>query len=468
VDPFLLFGGVLAAAVTVGGLFIWIHHRTRIESWSRAAGRVGVTGLEPAFTHLGPELSGRHGDLRVHLQNVPYNTGQEVLTMTEIVVGLADRPLSSMGLTSERRMTTWAYASAPNEISIGDPIFDAAFWVTGSPAPVRAQLDVEMRRLLCRQDGWGLTELKRGKLRTLVDAASGTERTEAALRGLLEIATRLAERIDVPERLAALATGDPLSGVRHEALRALIREFPDDAVMAPTLERAKDDPDPEVRVRAAIALGGAEGAGILTRIADDPATSDATAGAAVSALDRRLPPARARELLDDALRRRRVHTARACLDLLGRGPAAETLTPLVKVLGVDGGEVARAAARALGALGDAQAEPALLDALEREVPGLRPDVAEALGRVGTVAAVLPLKEAAVLHAAEGDFARVARQAIAAIQSRASGAGQGQLTLAEDQAGRISLAEAEAGQLSLPQGERGRVSLSPPAVRRPTS
>jgi hypothetical protein len=77
--------------------------------------------------------------------------------------------------------------------------------------------------------------------------------------------------------------------------------------------------------------------------------------------------------------------------------------------------------------------------------------AHALGRVGTVAAVAALREAMERH---GDLLRSAgREAIAEIQSRVSGAGRGQLSLAEPVAGALSLAEAEGGHVSLagPEG-----------------
>jgi hypothetical protein len=161
------------------------------------------------------------------------------------------------------------------------------------------------------------------------------------------------------------------------------------------------------------------------------------------------------------LRTRRHVVARACLERLGRGPAAETLEALVKVMAVDTTGLAPAAARSLGTRGDAAAEGALIAALDRDVPGLRAAAAGSLGRLGSVAAVLPLKEAVEAYGQEGEFASAARQAVARIQQRAGGAGHGQLTLSEDASGRISLAEGTAGQLSVPDGEPGRLSVARP-------
>ena len=71
--------------------------------------------------------------------------------------------------------------------------------------------------------------------------------------------------------------------------------------------------------------------------------------------------------------------------------------------------------------------------------------AQALGQSGTVAAVVPLREAAERG---GDLRRAARQAIAGIQARLAGAEPGQLSLAGGEAGALSLADGEPGALSL--------------------
>jgi HEAT repeat protein len=85
--------------------------------------------------------------------------------------------------------------------------------------------------------------------------------------------------------------------------------------------------------------------------------------------------------------------------------------------------------------------------------------ANALARVGTTAAVLPLKELAEHTSHHPEIRKAARQAIAEIQSRLPGASPGQLSLAGTEAGQLSLAQAEAGQLSLAKDPAGELSLS---------
>jgi HEAT repeat protein len=270
----------------------------------------------------------------------------------------------------------------------------------------------------------------------------------------------MSRAIGVRDALAERALADPEPGVRREALRELARTHPDHVQTKGTAHQASTDPDPEVRILAAGVLGD-EGTHLLDAIASDLALPDTTIASAVFVLGQRLSSARAAELLKDARVRGRFHTARACIERLGKGPADEAIGPLVEVLRLDDGEFACHAARALGALGSEGAESALVTALGRDLPALRKEAAQALGRLGSVSSVLRLKDAADRYTSDEDFGVMARRAIAAIQSRAAGADRGQLSVADDQAGQLSLAAREAGQLSVPDGERGHLSLPDP-------
>ena len=157
---------------------------------------------------------------------------------------------------------------------------------------------------------------------------------------------------------------------------------------------------------------------------------DAVSAEAVSFLGRELPFKSAKAILLNALDRRCLQTARACLEALGR----ETAGP--------------------------DAEGALIQALQYDQAALRVAAAKALGRVGTAAAVLPLKEAAERFSRDRELSRATRQAIAEIQSRLPGASPGQLSLPGTEAGQLSLAQEEAGQLSLADDSAGQLALTP--------
>ena len=194
----------------------------------------------------------------------------------------------------------------------------------------------------------------------------------------------------------------------------LAREFPQHPATRATLLAARDDASEEVRLRAAMALGE-EGRETLLDLVGRAGSDDACAARAVEALGEHLPAEAAEASLRRALGGAgRPLTAQACLLALGRRARPET-------------------------------EGLLLEALRREDPAVSVAAARALGQSGTVAAVVPLRQAAERG---GDLQRAARQAVAGIQARLAGAEPGQLSLAGGEAGALSLADGEPGRLSL--------------------
>ena len=146
------------------------------------------------------------------------------------------------------------------------------------------------------------------------------------------------------------------------------------------------------------------------------------------------------------------------MKVLGYSGVAAAVDVLTDVMAQEQGGLAVAAAQALEILRYPAAEPALILALQREQVDLRIAAAYALGRIGSVEAVLPLKETAERSWLDLELRRAARQAIAEIQSRLQGASPGQLSLAATEAGQLSLAQAETGQLSLADDAAGQLSL----------
>jgi HEAT repeat protein len=275
------------------------------------------------------------------------------------------------------------------------------------------------------------------------DFVGGLNRFHEVLPVVMALARRLEAPEDVPRRLADNLKGEPVSGVRLQVLTTLAREFPSHPATREALLAAREDPDAEVRLRAGIALGR-EGRDVLLAIARGEGAPDETTARAVAELAGQLAADEATALLRSALRTRRLATAKECVGVLGRrgGPAA--IAVLGRVLAVEAGEPAWAAARALAMTRDPAAEAPLLRALADGTRDLRLAAATALGAVGTAAAVGPLREA---ESGDSGMRRAARQAIGEIQSRAKGAAPGQL----------SLAGGEAGQLSRAEGGRGRLS-----------
>jgi len=368
------------------------------------------------------------------------------------------------------------------EVEIGHDAFDAAAWVEGSPTLARAVLDSGNRKALrALLDGrlerpghspfWASGRLEDGVLEVEVPEVPPVARARGERVGgeepgapvylgshehlgevltlAIALARRLATPADVPRRLAENLRSEPVAGVRLQVLTTLVREFPDEPATRAALRAAREDPDAEVRLRAGTALGP-EGRDVLLAIAGGEGAPDGTTERAVAALGWNLTSGEAQAILRNALRTRREATARACLRALGHRRGAQVVPTLARVLAVEKPELAAVAAEALGTTGDASAERALLPALGSPHAAVRLAAARALGRVGTTAAVLPLKEA---ETRDAEMRRTARQAIAEIQSRLTGAAPGQLSLAGGESGQLSLAEGEAGRLSLPEQER---------------
>ncbi len=417
----LVVGGVILAK---GGLalrssFQKYRHR---RAWQETASSCGLQEIQLfGLGWWGFEVRGKQGRLDVRIEEAG-DTSRARLSIG--VPGPADfqtvriRP-ESMTLSRAR------------EIEIGDPSFDDTLSLQGPMRTLCTLLDAETRRLLYRANAETRLEISNGCLRGELPH----EEVPRILPLLLDICQRFMQSMEaVRQRLAENATRDPAAGVRLQNLLVLIREIPRPSPTVEVLHTACSDRDPEVRLRAAEALGD-EARYVLRQLAEN-IEDDAVSAEAVTILDRELPFERAVAILDLALRGRRIQTARACVEALGRGGDA------------------------LGTTGCAAAEPPLIQALQHESTEIQVAAAIALGRVGSAAAVLPLKEAAERSWLDGELRRAARQAIAEIQSRLPGASPGQLSLAGTEVGQLSLAQAEAGQLSLATEQGGQLSLSP--------
>jgi HEAT repeat protein len=427
VEP--LFGLIAAAiAASVAYLVTSERRRAQLRVWRAAVERAGLTGVEEAEGGIfeGAFLYGSSGDLRVRLEG--YRRGKYEHGTKIVVTGLGH---GAGGLSLRREGLGTAIEKrfiGEREIEIGDPGFDDEYYVQGQAPLALAILEPETRRRLAgllrgqvavegREPVEVDASLSDGVLEVRLKESgfsSNRERIPDLLPALLDVARRLVAPKDVAARIADNVGREPEPGARLRAVLVLAREFRQHPATRATLLAALEDASEEVRLRAAMFLGE-EGRAALLDLVARTGTDDSCAARAIEALGERLPA----EAAEAALRRAlggagRPSTARACLEVLGR-------------------------------LGRPEAEALLLDALRTEDGPVSAASAEALGRAGTVAAVVPLREAAERN---GDLRRAARQAIAEIQARLSGAAPGQLSLAAGEAGALSLADGEPGRLSL--------------------
>lgn len=423
-----LFGALFGVLVLSGN---WDQRDHRLLGWQKAAESCGLQVLS----------NRRPLEARTELVTVWIETYGDKQRSTQVMVVVPGPPDFTTVRIRPEPLFSWG-----REIEVGDLHFDTIFLIEG-PAPlVFALLHAETRRLLLQVSTTSPVEISSGVLL----ARMADEKLSDLLPLLVAAGQRLAQSMDVPRRLAENAKGDPTPAVRLNNLLLLIREFPGEPETVEALRAASADPSPEIRLRAAKEMD-AEGRDVLFELAES-LVDDSVSAEAVSILDRELPFERARAILDQALRTRRLRTAQACLEAIGQSGDATAVGVLEKVMAQEEGELAAAAARILGATGSPAAEPWLIQALRREPAGLQVAAANALGRVGSVAAVPPLQEVAERSWLDLELRRATRQAIAEIQSRLPGASPGQLSLAGAEAGQLSLAADPAGQVSLSGGE----------------
>jgi HEAT repeat protein len=456
----LLFMGGWLAVTGLGTLAASMYdrkvRRARVELWMAVAEGLGLTWIDGAAPLVGKaRLEAKAGRTKVSFER--YKANKVALTTVAV------QGNSGISLLREELATP---ALKKRELELGDETFDAAVNIHGGPERVRAILDAETRRIAMRMlnglldvEGerpvWtrAAMSLSEGELRAVFDERPEPptqDELAETLAAMLSLVKRFQRPADLAARLSATVENEPLWRVRLRGLELLSVSYPKHPATLGALRHALADEHPEVRLHAAMFLGE-EGTPTLLALAS-ALDEDTTSAQAIAALGGRFAADAAESVLRQALRLRRLQSAEACIHALGRtgGDGAGGL--LAKVLAIESGALAQAAARALGSRGGAEAERALLAALESGAPDLALPVVEALGRVGSARAVPPIQDAAAGPGSSGDLRRAARQAVAEIQSRLSGASPGQLTLADGEAGQLSLADDD---------PRGRVSLPAP-------
>jgi HEAT repeats len=435
-------GGSQAQSGAIGPLDGLRLHKVRASlfekrlhpAWQRAAVGVGLTDIEESGGSS-PWVRGRWGRLEVQLDGyLDEETPGARLTVSGFGHGLSGLRL--------RCKSSFEPRSEPDDVATGDAAFDDEVRVQGHGPLALAVLDAEARpRLADLLRGQvsivgqapatvsaltfdaGVLEVRIDKRDLVARAEKLSDQLAGVLAGVLEVARRLVEPDDVVERMAENLRREPELGVRLRIVGALGKVPPHPAARKALLT-ARGDRSDEVRLQAAVGLGE-EGdqtlAALVRKSTDDPVVARA-----VALLGDRLPPAEMQAALVRALDTGLGKAARACLEALEQSGRPDSESLLLQALASDDAEIAVAAARALG-------------------------------RVGTAGAVAALREETSIW--RPDLRIAARQAIAEIQQRLTGAQAGQLSLAAGEVGALSLA-AEPGRLSL-QDEPGRLSLSSP-------
>lgn len=452
----------VAAVAAVAFLVRSAQKRARLRAWRTAARRAGLAEIEEADGFFESSLRGRVGELHVRIAS--YRRGKHE-TGTRITIEGLNHGTGGLSLRAEGFGSTLQKLVGEREIELGDEGFDKELYVKGSAALARAVLDAAARRSLVRlvqgRVGAERSEHRRPRIHLAESVLSAEVRDRPfadraqevsdVLGSLLSIAQGLIAPRDFAARIAENLPNEPLPEVRLRSLKLLAGSYSRHPATHEALLAARGDASGDVRLQAALALGE-EGHETLLALASDESAEDACGARAVAALGTTLVAEQAEAILRSALKARRLAVARAALTAFARAAGAAALPLLAKVLALEGGELGAAAATALGGLKEAGVEAPLVEALRASDAAVRVASAQALGCSASVSAV-PALRAAGEGDDEREVRRAARQAIAEIQSRLSGAEPGQLSLAAGAAGELSLAEGEAGSLSLADDAR---------------
>lgn len=328
------------------------------------------------------------------------------------------------------------------DIETGSASFDDQIRIEGDSNSALALLGKEARRLTLIVVDKGGTVANR-RIRCTVPTL---KHVADMLDPMLDLAKELRrpKPEEIPALLARRALEEPFTGVRLQAFRKLASSYYRSDELLETARALADTWEASLQLEACRVLlrervslhGGDEGRVEGARAADElmklVAAGHVDTSVRRSALESvaRSPfwedhvPAMA-ELVREA-GEEPPEVRRAAISGLTR---ARALEPLLKVEpGDDVGE-AETLARSLGSLGDAAAQPRLLDFLGHPDDRVRLAAAEALGAVGDAGAVEALRNATPVGVlAKLTLRRAVNTAIARIQDRLGGSQGGEISL----------------------------------------
>lgn len=332
-------------------------------------------------------------------------------------------------------------------VETGDPDFDATVRFDGPALLVRALLDAETRAVALEAFlADSSVAVKNGVLTADFGSAWGPGQVVSPdrIRRLVAIGARLQAPADPVPRLAEIARTDAGHVVRRSAIAVLSGHAAQHPATREAQRAACADADPSVRLAGARHLGSG-GVSVLEELATASDVPDDVAAQAIALLGARLGLEALRAIVADAVPARPL-SACAALELMGDRGAEAAPAIAAALERAAAGPVALAAVQAIARTKAPSQLPALAAALGSDA-AVAFAAAEALARVGTVDCVTALR------AAEGrrELARVAREAVAAIQARVRGASPGQLALAAPEDGRLSVAGGD-GALTFPLPE----------------
>ncbi len=410
-----------------------------VDAWRHTAQRLGLV-LE-----VGPDLRmyGSIGSVNIRVETAQMGTSSGLSEVTRF--HLEDPKNIPMTFRMRRRFRTgWMLEERERSgLSTGDAALDTLTVVQGNEVRLAAVLDQKTRELVRLAVGMHGAAVGYGRIthRELGHIAS-----ERRLIGVLHMLCDLAEALMIEDAAIPRALdrnlADPVDGIRRKSFQLLFEYFPDSPEARTALPIASADPDPVVRLAAALGRG-VDGLPQIVGAIDEPSVSVALKLYAIRQLAMRYRGAVVEDTLSRLLSSPFTSVVSAALRAIAASERRELLPEVLEMLRDPrpSNDLLVDAVAALGAIGDASVESDLIELLHH--PNLRVRLASAytLGLVGTLSSIEHLTDCAGGLFTHRAVKESARRAIRRIQERFGAAGAGLLSLVEQETGELSLASA---------------------------
>jgi hypothetical protein len=405
------------------------------RAWQAAAAELGLE-ITPRGLFSHDQMHGQVDGISVRLEEAKRDKGGT----TRLDVYLPDVVPPDLRLWAEgARSRVAAVLLGETDVQTGDELFDAKVHVRGEEVEVLARLGEATRRALRSVLPERKATVESGAL-TLEWSGIVTEASTfvSAVRELTQVARLLClDEGGVPAALARNAVSDSNAQVRLRNLDVLCRKYPRSETARTAAERALNDPDRHIRLRAAQFLPGETAGAVLSALVRSPGNPSMRAEA-LRDLARKCEYAEISATVQVALDSAEEELQQEAVKVIARAGDHAKVDALGALAATASSPLAETLAEALGRLGGSGAEEALLHLLAHQSDRVRCQAAQALGAVGTVRAVEPLLPL-TRRLLEGDLRQAAREAVRRIQSRLGAVEAGRLAVVEDQGGAVSLA-----------------------------
>lgn len=430
----VLFLAAAAIAVAVGLPYLSRRHGDRVLEGRGVAEGLGFDGTGESETLVHEHVDGFDVKVVIHRES----SGDSRRVATRLIVDGRGRVPPEMALS---KGAGWQGFDDALD-ALGEDGFARSVRVSGPPDLTLAALGAEARTLVAEHLACGGLVVNGNVALEWPEEVRDRDVIGPSIRSMVQLARALCAD-SIPASLAANARTDPNPRMRRRLLAELATRYAHTAQAGEAFAAALEDPDPEVRMTAALNLPGGDLAQrALERLVEDEGLGALERARALERLSEVYSYAEIAPFVARALTSGAQALRVAAVVAVGQGRDAGKAGALREMAATSDEGLGFALAGALGRLGGPEAEAGLLVVLGHPSSKARRAAAEALSAVGTVRAVEPLL--ALTEGVFGDAAvrQAALEAARAIQAR----------LGDAEGGRLSVVE--------PVGGEGGLSLGP--------